>query len=265
MASYLAIVDIDTFGAERLVAPGGIEVRNYTTPKTPESTRTALRQVPAMMAYFVARVGAYPFDAYGAVIVRDPSLYYALETQGMSTFPEGRIDEAPGAHELAHQWFGDSVTVAQWRDLWLAEGFATYLELLWQYRYDAAAFDAAMAHNYRGIVADGIGPAVVSRPEDLFADNTYLRGSLTLYALRQEVGDTVFFRTLRTFHERYRGGNATSADFIATAVAVSGRPKVRPLLRAWLYDEAVPALDGVAAAMATGPMAAPKLGIGVRR
>ena len=94
MASYLAMVDIDTFGAERLAGPGGVAIRNYTTPKTPGSTRAALRMVPAMMDYFAARIGPYPFDAYGAVIVRDPSLYYALETQGRSTFPEDRIDEA---------------------------------------------------------------------------------------------------------------------------------------------------------------------------
>lgn len=265
MASYLAIVDIDTFGLERLQAPGGLLIRNYLTPNTPELGRTALRMVPAMIPYFEARIGDYPFDAYGAVVIRDPSLYYALETQAMSTFSIDGIDEATVAHELAHQWFGNSVTVAEWRDLWLAEGHATYFELLWEHRYDNAGFEAAMADLYAYVVREGVGPAVISRPEDLFADNTYYRGALTLYALRQTVGDAVFFRTLRAFHERYRGGNATSADFIATAVRVSGRPAVRPLLRAWLYDEAVPALPGVSLTAARAPAAPPSLGIGVRR
>jgi aminopeptidase N len=92
---------------------------------------------------------------------------------------------------------------------------------------------------------------------------------LTLYALRQTVGDPVFFRTLRTFHDTFGGRNATSADFIAVAARVSGRPSVRPLLRAWLYDQAVPTLPGrdrtVAAGAPTAAASPPALGIGVRR
>ena len=94
----------------------------------------------------------------------DPALYYALETQTMSTFPKDGIDEATVAHELAHQWFGDAVTVAQWRDLWLAEGFATYLEFLWDYRGDRGALDAAFNRLYAYAVQNKIGPAVVSFP-----------------------------------------------------------------------------------------------------
>ncbi len=111
---------------------------------------------------------------------------------------------------------------------------------------------------------------MVSRPEDLFAFNTYYRGALTLQALRLEVGDRKFERIVRTYYRTYRNGNATSADFIRVAADIGGSG-VRRLLRAWLYEQPVPPLPGASSAVAqtlalkTGPLAPPALGIGVRR
>ncbi len=265
MASYLAIVDVDRFELDQRQASNGIVIRTYRTADTPRDSLQALYRTPAMMAYFEKFVGSYPFDAYGAVLVGDPDLYYALETQAMSTFQKDYVDEATVAHELAHQWFGDAVTVAEWRDLWLAEGFATYLEFMWEYRASRAALDDAFNRLYAYVVRNKVGPAVVSVPQDIFADNTYYRGSLTLQALRLEVGDKAFFATLKSFYLKYRYGNATSADFIDVAVKVSGEPSVRSLLHAWLYDEEVPALPGATATAMAEAGAPPRLGIGVRR
>jgi aminopeptidase N len=193
--------------------------------------------------------GAYPFGSYGSIVVDDPALYYALETQAMSTFPaDDWIDETTVAHELAHQWFGNAVTVSRWADLWLAEGFATYFEYIWVYRGDRAGLDAGFRDLYAYAVENEIGPAVVDRPEDIFAENTYYRGALTLQALRLEVGDEVFFRILKAFYRKYRHANADSQDFIEVAVRESGQPGVRQLLRAWLYDDALPPFPGAAAA-----------------
>jgi aminopeptidase N len=269
MASYLAITDIDEYLLDQRQAANGVVIRTYYTDDTPADALEALRQTPAMMAYFDELVGPYPFDGYGAVIVRDPGLTYALETQAMSTFEKDDVDELTVVHELAHQWFGDAVTVAEWRDLWLAEGFATYAEFQWEHRADRPGLEAAMRDLYAYVAENQVGPAVVSRPQDLFADNTYYRGALALHALRLDVGDGDFLKTVRAFYRTYRDKNATSADFIATAVRATGKPSVRRLLRAWLYEEAVPPLPGaeaaVAVARAAGPAPAPSLGVGVRR
>jgi aminopeptidase N len=124
----------------------------------------------------------------------------------------------------------------------------------------------AQLHDY--VVENAVGPAVVSRPQDIFADNTYYRGALTLHALRLTVGDKDFARIIRTYYRTYRNANATSADFTQIAAKIGGGATVRPLLRAWLYEQPVPPLPGTTALQAQArksePTPAPNLGIGVR-
>ena len=266
MASYLTITDIGKFDLDWRRSKSGVPVRNFLTAATPSGDRAALKLTPKMIDFVEGLVAPYPFDAYGSVMVDDPDLYYALETQAMSTFPIGFADRGQGegfvVHELTHQWFGDAVTVAQWRDLWLAEGFATYFEYLWADRGDRPTLEADMTDLYVYADDNDVGSAVVSRPEDIFADNTYVRGALTLHALRLKVGDDKFFRIVKAFYRTHRNGNATSQDFIDVAARIGGTT-VRPLLRAWLYEQPLPAWPGtqpsVATAARTQGMAVPKL------
>jgi aminopeptidase N len=268
MAGYLAITDIDRYTLDQRHSASGVPIRSFLAKGTPDSTVAALRQTPAMLDFIERVIGPYPFDGYGAVTVDDPALYYALETQALSTFSSTDVNDLTVVHELAHQWFGDAVTVKRWRDLWLAEGFATYFEYLWAYRGNRPELDLQLADLHRYAVDNSVGPAVVSRPQDLFADITYVRGALALHALRLEVGDDRFFKILRAYYRTYRYGNATSADFVDVAAGVGGA-KVRPLLHAWLYEAPVPAfLPGAALtaqARKSAPTPMPQLAIGVRR
>jgi aminopeptidase N len=250
MTTWLATVHVNRFRLQLTRAADGTPIRVYYTGATPPADVEGYAVSGQILTWMEPLVGPYPFGSYGSVVVDDPVLYYALETQAMSTFPLGTADEATVAHELAHQWFGDSASIARWEDLWIAEGTATYFEVLWPNRNDPAAFDAEMLAIYDYVATHQIGPAVVEAPEEMFTDRTYLRGASALYALREEVGERAFFRILRTFVTAYRGRNATSQDFIRLAVLVSGRPSVASLLHAWLYDEPVPALTGHAAVMA---------------
>jgi len=129
--AVLAITDIDRYTLDQRHSASGVPIRSFLAKGTLDSTVAALRQTPAMLDFIEKVVGPYPFDGYGAVTADDPALYYALETQALSTFSSTEVNDLTVVHELAHQWFGDAVTVKRWRDLWLAEGFATYFEYLW--------------------------------------------------------------------------------------------------------------------------------------
>ena len=230
--------------------------------------------IPADLAAACARAGLILFEVpYGTPFIAVARAHseaiaapayarrtWALETQSLSIFGARGAGEDTIFHELAHQWFGNSVSVAKWEDLWIAEGAATFFETWWQHRKDRAAFDQAMLDIYDYVVAQNLGPAVVDRPEDLFSDRTYYRGGAALYALQLQIGDSSFFNIMKHFAQDNRGRNVTSEDFIATAVRFSGDGSVRTLLESWLYDDAVPALPGKAKRTArTGPVPRPDI------
>ena len=161
MTTWLATVHVNQFRLQLTRTADGTPIRVYYTDATPRADVEGYALAGEILTWMEELVGPYPFGSYGSVVVDDPLLYYALETQAMSTFPLGAADEAIVAHEVAHQWFGNSASIARWEDLWIAEGAATYFEVLWPNRDDPAAFDAEMLAIYDYVAANGIGPAVV--------------------------------------------------------------------------------------------------------
>ncbi len=146
------------------------------------------------------------------------------------------------AHELAHQWFGNSVGVARWQDIWLNEGFCCYAEWLWSDAAgDASADRLAREHHARlsrlpeDLLIGDPGPA------RMFDDRLYKRGALTLHALRLELGDVAFFDVLRAWTATRRHGTATTADFIDLVHARTGRD-LGTLFERWLYHPELPPL-----------------------
>jgi aminopeptidase N len=250
MASYLATINVHDFDVETMQSEGGVPIRNYYASGLPPEVRIPFQRQGEMIDYFSELYGPYPFEVYGALVM-DTDFGAALENQTLSIFGQDMIDlenvkttEYVVAHELGHQWFGDSVSVADWSDIWLNEGFATYSEGLWvEHAQGNGAFDRWVKNLYEEVSSySQYYPPPGSPPaHDLFNGGVYLRGGLTLHALRVKIGDEAFFNALQTYAERYKNGNASTEDFISVVEEVSGED-LGEFFEGWLYEEALPAI-----------------------
>jgi aminopeptidase N len=244
MATYLATVVVAPLTRIDHPPAGDIALDDYVPPALADAVPDSFAKTGEMIEYFSGLFGRYPFDRYGHVVVND--LPAALETQTLTVFGDKWVEspftEFVVAHELAHQWFGDAVSPATWKDIWLNEGFATYAELLWvEHLYGREPMQAEAARRYEELAATRHAlpgdPGVAA----LFGISVYQRGGLTLHALRAAVGDEAFFEILRTWSSRYGGGDASTEDFIALAEEVSGED-LTALFDAWLYQPDLPPL-----------------------
>ena len=229
--------------------PGGLPLRSVVPRDEVALLRPAIDAVPSHLAFLEDLLGPYPFDTYGVLASR-ATFGFSLETQTMSLFQDALLARittparaAVMVHELAHQWFGDSVAPRTWSDIWLNEGQATWYEYLWRAANAGLALDQLMLALYSqgDVFRQQYGPvARPPTPKVLFAQQRYGGGALVLYALRQVVGAETFQEIERAWVARHRNGVAGTADFIDLAAQLSGDPPVpvagAPDLRAYLAD-----------------------------
>lgn len=201
-----------------------------------------------MIAVLEQYFGPYPYSTIGAIVTTD-GRPEAMEAAGRPTYPGVKAAlKSQGfqqliAHEIAHQWFSDLVTIETWQDIWLNEGFATYGELLWIADSQNLPIGSLFARDsrYFGYFEGMDRPPGNPGAANVFNVTVYNRGAMTLEALRRTVGDATFYAILREWVDRYRGENVTTADFIALAEEMSGQ-QLDAFFQTWLYEWGLPSL-----------------------
>jgi aminopeptidase N len=246
MASYLATMVVGTYRIQESTHDG-LPVFQAVHSSLPSTVDATLARTPEIIDFLESQFGPYPFDAMGGIAIKDDRIRFALENQTRPIYANSFFSGSGDAswvvvHELAHQWYGDSVSVNEWNEIWLNEGFATYAEWLWAEKLGTRTADAQFTQLYNNANSPlwGVGPGAPGKAQ-LFGQSVYTRGAMALHALRITVGDAAFFQILRTWAAEKQNGNATTPEFIALAKRISGK-NLDQLFNDWLYGTTRPPL-----------------------
>jgi aminopeptidase N len=249
VATYMVFFAAGQFQLDQGTVDGRPYVYAVSTRLGAEDQRTALdrlRGTAGIVDWLESGLGPYPFGEIGGV-VPGAGLPYALEDATRPVYPWSSLSEGEAVvflvHELAHQWFGDAVALTRWRDVWLNEGFATYAEWWYAEEHGGASVDDELTDRYRS-TPDGSAfwQVVVSDPGParMWSPAVYVRGGMTLAALRNRIGDADFAELLRTWVARHTGGHGTGGQLRALAEEISGED-LDGFFSHWLDDTAKPA------------------------
>jgi aminopeptidase N len=265
MPAYLATVQIGHYRPQELPA-GSVPLLSFIPDDLQDQFVADFSCQREMMDVFENLFGEYPFEAY-TVVVTDDELEIPLESLGVSVFGRNHVDGSKGsnrlvAHELAHSWFGNSLTVSTWKDIWLQEGFACYAEWLWSENSGGKSAAEWALHFWQALKALPQDILVGDPGPDLmFDDRVYKRGAITLHALRLLLGDAGFFDMLRAWTKANTFGSVTTEDFVRHVEScVGAEVDVRNLFEAWLLGTALPAFPVAPAPLVTASqqVAAPR-------
>jgi aminopeptidase N len=248
------IVGVADFAVDTVAVVDGVPVQSWVYPEDRGPGFQDLGQAPPILRFFEENLGPYPYEKLANV--QSTTRYGGMENAAAIFYSEEAVaddeDDTPLlAHEIAHQWYGNTVTEADWPHLWLSEGFATYLTGLYlEHARGEAALTRFMTEARRQVVRfheqrpeTPLVDTTYSDPTELLTTNPYQKGAWVLHMLRYEVGTDTFWAGLRAYYDRYRNGNASTRDFRAVMEDVSGQA-LGPFFEQWTRRAGHPVIEG---------------------
>jgi aminopeptidase N len=248
------IIGVADFAVDTVATVDGVPVQSWVYPEDRKAGFRDLGQAPPILRFYEEKLGPYPYEKLANV--QSTTRYGGMENAAAIFYSEeavadDRSDLPLLAHEIAHQWYGNTVTESDWPHLWLSEGFATYLTGLYlEHAQGPAVLRRFMKRARQRVVqfhAENPNTPLVdttfSDPVELLTLNPYKKGAWVLHMLRQKIGTDPFWQGLRAYYERYRNGNASTSDFRAVMADVSGQ-ELGTFFEQWTRRAGHPVIKG---------------------
>jgi aminopeptidase N len=242
-SSYLVTIAIGDFTMTEDESSSGVPITYWTDPDQP-ALLARLHEAPAALDWLEDKLGPFPFDSLGFLVVDSKS---GMETQTMITLGDTRY--ATGAetlvHESAHQWYGDEVTPTDWRDVWMNEGMATFLQGVWTAEDQGTSIDTVFGTwaGYDQQLRTRYGPPADFVPDSFGAGNVYYIPAVMWNELRKKLGDELFWRLVREWPSAHAYGNAGYDDITSWWSEQSGED-LTDFFHDWLLSDSTPPITG---------------------
>lgn len=252
LSTKLMVIGVGKFAVQNFKDSLNIPVSTWVFPQDSTEGFKKFRVAIKPLDYYIKKIGPYPFQKLANV--QSKTIYGGMENAGCIFYFENSASDEDDledlfAHEIAHQWFGDAVSEKNWHNIWLSEGFATYLtDLYMESNYGKKELENRMNKERRQVInysKRNLAPVIdttITNLMDLLNPNSYYKGGWFLHMLRHELGDNLFWQCIDTFYLNFKYKNALTEDFEAVVNKISGND-FHPFFNQWLYQKGHPVLQ----------------------
>jgi aminopeptidase N len=254
IATYCMVVGVARFATQTIGNVAGAPIQTWVYASERDAGFANYSVAVKPVEFFSWRIAPFPYEKLANV--QSKTRYGGMENASAIFYAErsvggqGRLENL-FAHEIAHQWFGDSVTESDWDHIWLSEGFATYFTHVYnEFNYGRDEMDRGLIRDRQEILkyfAKQPTAAIVTpanpKLDNILSANSYRKGGWFLHMLRRQIGDDAFWQGVASYYRRFQGGGAVTEDFQSSMEEASGQ-SLTGFFRQWVYRPGQPAISG---------------------